>query len=181
MKGIYLTIFIDMVERLYSAEMVDDIIDDANLPSKGAYTTVGTYHYSELIQLIQSLVKLTQVSPLTIQENYGNAIFRFFYDLRLPFFKDIETAFALLEAINPYVESEVLKLYPKEQSPSFATQRIHDDYLILTYRSPHPLIAVIHGVVKACLNEFKTTADIRIIDLSSDKLTHAEFHINQRA
>ena len=43
MKGIVFTEFLEMVEEKYGLEMVDDIIENANLQSHGAYTSVGTY------------------------------------------------------------------------------------------------------------------------------------------
>ena len=43
MKGIVFTEFLEMVEDKFSADMVDDIIDDCDLASGGAYTAVGTY------------------------------------------------------------------------------------------------------------------------------------------
>ncbi|MBA2648463.1 MAG: hypothetical protein H0U75_02495 [Legionella sp.] len=42
MKGIILTEFLEMVEVMFTAEMVENIIEDANLPNNGAYTDVGT-------------------------------------------------------------------------------------------------------------------------------------------
>ncbi len=45
MKGVVFTEFIEMVEDQFSADMVDDIIDDAQPPSGGAYTAVGTYDH----------------------------------------------------------------------------------------------------------------------------------------
>jgi len=51
MKGVVFTEFLDMVEAKFSADMVDDIIDDAKLASGGAYTAVGTYPHSEMVAL----------------------------------------------------------------------------------------------------------------------------------
>ncbi|MCX7200840.1 MAG: hypothetical protein NTV17_00650 [Burkholderiales bacterium] len=41
MKGMIFTEFLELVERTYSPEMADDLIDASNLPSGGAYTSVG--------------------------------------------------------------------------------------------------------------------------------------------
>lgn len=46
MKGIVFTEFVDMVEAQFSADMVDDILDDAAPASGGAYTAVGTYDHA---------------------------------------------------------------------------------------------------------------------------------------
>jgi hypothetical protein len=49
MKGMVFTEFLEMVEAKFSADMVDDIISDSDLPNGGAYTSVGTYDHSELV------------------------------------------------------------------------------------------------------------------------------------
>jgi len=43
MKGIVFAEFLDLVEDKFSIEMAERIIDECDLPSKGAYTTIGTY------------------------------------------------------------------------------------------------------------------------------------------
>ena len=44
MKGMVFTELLDMVEDKFGIDMVDSIIEDADLPvSKGVYTAVGTY------------------------------------------------------------------------------------------------------------------------------------------
>ncbi len=45
MKGIVFTGFLELVEDKYGLEMVDEIITNSNLESKGIYTSVGTYSF----------------------------------------------------------------------------------------------------------------------------------------
>ena len=52
MKGMVFTEFLEMVESTFSADMVDDIIDDSAPPSGGAYTSVGTYDHQELVGMV---------------------------------------------------------------------------------------------------------------------------------
>jgi len=46
MKGVIFTEFLDFVELEMGGEMVDAIIDDCDLPSGGAYTSVSIYPFS---------------------------------------------------------------------------------------------------------------------------------------
>ncbi len=48
MKGIVFTELIDMVEATFGEDMMDDVFDDCDLESGGAYTAVGTYDQSGL-------------------------------------------------------------------------------------------------------------------------------------
>ena len=63
MKGMVFTEFLEMVEDKFSADMVDDIIDDSAPPSGGAYTAVGTYDHNELVGMV---VALSQRSGLPL-------------------------------------------------------------------------------------------------------------------
>ena len=49
MKGIVFTEFLEMVEASYGLQTVDTIIENASLPSEGAYTAVGTYDFNEMV------------------------------------------------------------------------------------------------------------------------------------
>ena len=55
MKGVVFTEFLDMVADRFSPDMVEDIIDDAQLPSGGAYTAVGTYPHEEMVAMADGL------------------------------------------------------------------------------------------------------------------------------
>ena len=65
MKGVVFTELLEMVEARFSADMVDDIIDDAQLPSGGVYTSVGTYPHEEIVALV---VALSQRSGLAVRD-----------------------------------------------------------------------------------------------------------------
>ena len=55
MKGIVFTEFLELVEQKFGLEMVDRIITQSDLGSKGIYTAIGTYEFSEMLQLLQNL------------------------------------------------------------------------------------------------------------------------------
>ena len=62
MKGIVFTEFLDLVEDKFGLEMVDSIIEQSKLESEGAYTSIGTYKFSEMLQLLQNLSNNTGVT-----------------------------------------------------------------------------------------------------------------------
>ena len=51
MKGIVFTEFLEMVEAQYSPAFLEDLIDEVQLSSGGAYTSVGTYPHRKLVSL----------------------------------------------------------------------------------------------------------------------------------
>ena len=62
MKGIVFTEFLELVENKFGLEMVDTIIINSDLKSDGVYTSVGTYSFSEMLQLLTHLSEHTGIS-----------------------------------------------------------------------------------------------------------------------
>jgi hypothetical protein len=180
MKGVFFTEFLHMVEAEYSANMVDDIIEIANLPSKGAYTIVGAYPDEELISLMQCYAEITQLSIPDILKAFGRHLFKRLFPIFLRQQRKliIQDAFTLFENLDHYVRFEVFKLYPDDERPSFKAQRLDDYTMLLDYTSPAPLIYAIYGVLEAGLQYFgQKNAEILIQDLSVHRTTHAIFTI----
>ncbi len=129
MKGIVFTEFIDMVESKFGFEMMDDIIESSNLPSGGIYTAVGTYDYSEMVQLVAALSQRTQIPVKTLLKTYGKHLFVVLMKDYSHFFPRIKSAFELFEQIDTHIHVEVLKLYPDAELPKFETKRIDNNTL----------------------------------------------------
>src|SRR5688572_20439814 len=51
-KGIVFTEFMEMVESSFGLAVTQKILDHSNVPSKGVYTSVGTYDDQELLSLV---------------------------------------------------------------------------------------------------------------------------------
>ena len=62
MKGIVFTEFLDLVEDKFGLEMLDTILSESDLESNGIYTSIGTYNFSEMLQLLKSLSAHTDIS-----------------------------------------------------------------------------------------------------------------------
>jgi hypothetical protein len=75
MKGIVFTEFLEMVESQYGLVMADKIVNENELDSGGAYTSVGTYNHTEMVQLVTNLSKETELSVGQLLEIYGRHFF----------------------------------------------------------------------------------------------------------
>lgn len=179
MKGLVFTEFMEMVEQKFSAEMVDDIIDAADLSSGGAYTAVGTYPHSEMVSLVQNLSVQTGIAMPVLIKTFGQYLFGRFVSLYPVFFEGTQGAFDFLESIENYVHIEVRKLYPDAELPTFETFRQGDRELTMVYRSRHPFAALAEGLIEGCLKHFNVRAQVEMLDYSAGKGTHVEFHITR--
>ena len=180
MKGIVFTEFLEMVESKFSPELADSIIEDAELPSGGAYTTVGTYDHSEMIKLVSCLSKETGISPAELTQAFGLYMFERFYVLFPQYFNGIDSSFQFLERIEDYIHVEVRKLYPEAELPTFECDTSQPGRLCLTYQSSRPFAALAEGLIRGCIAHFREDADVKVKDLSNGMGTAARFIITQR-
>ena len=75
MKGIVFAEFLEMVESNFGLETVDAIIENSDLPSGGAYTSVGTYEFSEMLQLVTQLSTITKIPINDLLYTFGLYLF----------------------------------------------------------------------------------------------------------
>ena len=119
MKGIVFTEFLDLVEEKFGLEMVDKIILSSDLESEGVYTSVGTYSFSEMLQLLQHLSKNTGISIdnllLVYAEHFFNVIKQSYPGLLETYKDPIE----MLSSIENHIHIEVRKIYPDAELPTF--------------------------------------------------------------
>ncbi len=72
MKGIIFTAFIEMAEKSFPPEMVDDIIFGKRFVVWWSYSGVGTYDHAEIIQLVSQLNQRTNIVIPELVWAFGN-------------------------------------------------------------------------------------------------------------
>jgi len=75
MLGRIFTEFFTLVEAEFGDDMLDDIIEDAELPNEGSYTAVGNYDYLELIRLVTALSERSHIGIPDLVKTFGTFIF----------------------------------------------------------------------------------------------------------
>jgi hypothetical protein len=154
MKGVVFTEFLDMVEARFSADMVDDILDDSAVPSGGAYTSIGTYPHEEMVALIGALSQRSGVVVPDLLRTYGHHLFGRFYANYPSFFINIGDALTFLAGIEDVIHAEVLKLYPDAELPRFDVERHTDHELVLLYQSGRHFEDLAEGLMRGCIAHF---------------------------
>ena len=97
MKGIVFTELMEMVEDRFGIEMVDRIIQPKELVSKGVFTSVGTYPFSDLVSILGHLSQATGASIPDLEKVFGQYLAGRFSKMYLPFFQRVNTVFELLD------------------------------------------------------------------------------------
>lgn len=180
MKGIVFTEFFELVENLFDANMVENIIDDCDFDHGGAYTAVGTYPHTELLQLVGALSKTTNISVRDLVYKYGYHLFFRFNTLMPNFFEEPKCAFEFLESVHGTIHVEVKKLYPDAQLPSFETFRPTDDSLVMVYQSQCPFADFAHGLISGCIDFYEEAIEITSEDENTESTFSRIFTLNKK-
>lgn len=168
MKGMVFTEFLDMVENTFSADMVDDILDDANPASGGAYTAVGTYDHQELVDMVVALSNRTGMPVPDLVRAFGTHVFGVFARNYPSFFAGVPDALTFLSGIEDIIHAEVLKLYPDAQLPRFDCTRPADNTLIMDYHSSRHFSDLAEGLIIGCGQHFAEPLTISRQELDAD-------------
>ena len=154
MKGVVFTEFLGMVEEQFSADMVDDVIDDAQLPHGGAYTAVGTYPHQEMVAMVVALSRHSHIAVSGPVHAFGKYLFGRFVVGFPSFFHGVDNAFQFLSSIENIIHVEVLKLYPDAELPSFDVEHHEEGKLVLLYHSPRHFEDLAECLMQGCVAHF---------------------------
>lgn len=147
MKGLVFRTFYEFCETHHGADALDEIIEAANLPNGGAFTTVGTYPFPHMEALIGAYIGRTgQALEETLQQ-FGAFCFSKWVQIWPAEFEGKEL-FDVLSTVDEFHEKEVRKLYPDAELPSFRVEARSATELVLGYRSQKPLSDLAAGVIK---------------------------------
>jgi len=178
MKGIVFTEFLDMVEATFGLEVVDSIIENSNLQSEGAYTSVGTYDFNEMVQLLTSLSKTENIPVNDLLYSFGHYLFSGLLSAHPEVVSSYKNPLGLLYSIEDHIHVHVKKLYPDAELPSFKILERTDNSLIMVYSSSRGLYAMAHGLIKKTFEHFQKNVQVDF-ELLNEQGTEVKFAIVQ--
>lgn len=150
MKGIVFREFGELVTARFGEAAWDALIAESGVPSRGAYTAVGTYPHEEAVALLMALSRKSGVPADDLLKLFGEHLFGVLakrYPFAVAGHKDL---FPFLESLDGVVHVEVRKLYPDAELPSFVTR--HDgDTFVLEYRSQRPFASLAEGLLRGAM------------------------------
>lgn len=177
MKGIVFTELLDLVEDKFGADVVDLIIEKADLPNAGAYTAVGTYDHGELIRIVQQLSAIADIPFGDLVKVFGEYLFGQLIAGHPIFLEGMANAEQMLRSVHDIIHVEVKKLYPEAELPSFAYDTHPDGRLIMHYQSSRGFADLAEGLIMGCAKHFNESAEIEREDLSGGQNTDVRFTI----
>ncbi|MEL0644072.1 MULTISPECIES: heme NO-binding domain-containing protein [unclassified Olleya] len=178
MKGIVFTEFLELVEDKFGLEMVDNIITSSTLESDGVYTAVGTYSFSEMLQLLTHLSENTGISIdnllLVYAEHFFSVIENSYPGLLATYKDPIE----MISSIENHIHVEVRKIYPDAELPTFEVVEKTENSLVMIYTSSRAMHHFGLGLMNKTFAHFNATATIDLQKIKEDG-TEVRFVINK--
>ncbi|MCW5518594.1 heme NO-binding domain-containing protein [Aureitalea sp. L0-47] len=168
MKGIIFTEFLDLVETKFGIEMVDKIISQSELESGGVYTSVGTYDFGEMLQLVTHLSNNTDIAPDDLLLVYGEHLFSALRKSYPELIESYKNPLDLLASIENHIHIEVRKIYPDAELPTFEVLERTEDKLVLLYKSSRALYSLGLGLMQETFAHFNTTYNIEMQKLNEE-------------
>ena len=178
MKGIVFTEFLELVEDKFGLEMVDTIIEQSNLESNGAYTSVGTYQFSEMLQLLQNLSDNTAISADDLLLVYGEHFFTVIEKSYPSLLATYQDPIEMLASIENHIHVEVRKIYPDAELPTFKTLEKTENSLVMIYQSSRAMHHFGLGLMNKTFDHFNAKASIVLEKIKADG-TEVKFLINR--
>lgn len=168
MKGIVFTEFLEMVEDKFGLEMVDYIVESSELKSKGAYTSIGTYDFVEMLQLIGHLSKKTAIAPEKLIYEYGLYFFNYLQKTYPNIFEQYQTPVEFLKSVEGHIHVQVRKIYPDAELPTFEVNEAGRGQLEMTYHSKRALYKFAEALIRKTFDHYYKTCEISLNMIEQD-------------
>ncbi|NNG08651.1 MAG: heme NO-binding domain-containing protein [Arenibacter sp.] len=178
MKGIVFTEFLEMVESKFGLEVVDEIIEKSSLESEGIYTSVGTYEFNEMVNLITNLSNTVKIDATTLLHTFGYYLFSSLGKAHPEVIKSYSNPLGLLYSIEDHIHVHVKKLYPDAELPTFKILEKTEYSISMIYASSRGLYSLAHGLIEKCFEHFNSSAIVSYELLNEDG-TEVKFDIVQ--
>ena len=178
MKGVIFTEFLELVEEKFGLEMVDKIISQSELESDGIYTAVGTYDFSEMLQLITHLSQNTDIAVDDLLMVYAEHLFAALVRMHPDLVSHYKDPMDLVASIENHIHVEVKKIYPESQLPTFDLIERSDTSMTMIYKSDKALYMLGKGLMEETFKLFKQPVSIALEKIKEDG-TEVKFIISR--
>lgn len=177
MKGLVFTEFMNLVETKFGEDMMDDLIDTTDPKSGGAYTAVGTYSHTELVDMVVVLSERVDLPVPALVNAFGHHLAEVFSTKFTSFFDEASSTIEFLKSIDNHIHVEVAKLYPDAELPEFTFDESNSEQFLLNYRSTRGFADLAEGLIEGTAKYYGEDITISREDSIDGDFHQAQFVI----
>lgn len=179
MLGIIYSKFLDHLEERFSLNIVDQVIEDLNLPNHGAYSGVGFYNPKEFLNILQGVASNTQIPASNILYEYGQWLFPELYHKYSHYQEIPQDTILFLANLEKMMQREVFKLYQNVELPRFIVESQEENELRLLYHSNLPLGDFIEGFIRGGIQFFGDNVSCKRENIEQTPQTKIRFIVTK--
>lgn len=153
MRGVIFTELLELIEERFGYDLLDDVIDGAQLENDGAYAATGNYPFGELQRLVVALSDKSGLPVETLLEVYGEHLFGKLIGM-FPEFNRTDDVLVFIRDVETYIHIEVKKLYPDAELPRFEILSFEPKRLELNYISSKNIPQLAKGLMTGASKHF---------------------------
>lgn len=159
MKGIIFNLLEEVVRREHGEDTWDALLESAGL--EGSFTSLGNYPDEHLLKLVGAASAALRTPPDAIVRWFGRSALPLLAE-RYPRFLTPHTSVAtFLLTLNDIIHTEVRKLYPGADVPTFDFGGGSPGEVVMGYRSPRRLCALAEGFIEGAAAHYNEEVSIR--------------------
>lgn len=180
MKGIIYVVLADMIQEKYSLREWNEIVDKADVKSKGIYTAAANYDDEEAFSLLKVICEKYNKTSENVLKIFGLYLMKKFH-AKYPHFFEQKDLFEFLIKIDSEAHHEFKKISPDSKTPKLLGKIINSHEMILFYHSERKLCHLAEGLIKASSVIFNTAIDIEHRACMHNNHECCEFVIRKRS
>ncbi len=166
MKGLVFKELISMMEQEFGEEFTEELLDEVELPSGGAYTSVGTYDHSEILALVTKLAEKSGHPGSALVKAFGKHLLKTFHGFHPEYF-DRKDSIEFLKSVDQYIHVEVKKLTPEAELPKIDVVDASNGDIEIFYQSKRPFADLAEGLIEATVEHYKDSYELNVKDRSN--------------
>lgn len=168
MMGFLFTELIEMSEKRYGLQFIEEVLANAGLTNEGAFTTVGYYTRHDMELLLNSLAQGLGKSKSIVYQELGIHLTNTLIRRRPEFYSSIPDLFTFLKRFGTLVKTETAKLYPDAPCPLISANLINRHKLELLYQSPNRAGDLIEGCILGHADYYAEPISVTRTNLNPD-------------
>lgn len=179
MKGVVFVKLNEFIEETWGLAFWDELLQDAELPSEGIYTSVGLYDDEELFTLLTLISSKKGIDGNDAQKAFGEWIFKELYAIAPPGVHDFVDIFEFLHGVQNVIHVEVKKLNPDVLLPEFDFLYESEKTLRFHYKSPRKICRFCEGVVHGLSKHVNQPVTVSHLECEHDNDARCVLEVNK--
>ncbi|MFC3195536.1 heme NO-binding domain-containing protein [Marinicella sediminis] len=155
MKGVVFRSFLDFTETHYGLSFTDQMLEDTEPDSGGAYTNIGTYDHEELLAFVAYIAAQQNLDANELVRAFGDYLFGVLQSKHSEMVNCYQDSFECIIHLDETIHRNVRKIHPQAETPQMKVSLSNDNQVLhMHYLSKRPFFELSHGLLTGCVKHF---------------------------